>query len=61
VHVFTDYVFGGDKGSPYQTTDDYYPQGVYGNNKAEGEKAILALYSNNSCIIRTSWVSLMIK
>jgi dTDP-4-dehydrorhamnose reductase len=36
VHVSTDYVFGGDKGSPYKVDDSYDPQGVYGASKAAG-------------------------
>jgi dTDP-4-dehydrorhamnose reductase len=55
-HISTDYVFGGDKGSPYLPEDEYNPQSVYGESKMEGEKEILAIYPDNSCIIRTSWV-----
>jgi dTDP-4-dehydrorhamnose reductase len=56
VHVSTDYVFGGDKGSPYKVDDSYNPQGVYGASKAAGEKALLNIYPQASCILRTSWV-----
>jgi dTDP-4-dehydrorhamnose reductase len=56
VHVSTDYVFGGDKGSPYQIHDSYNPQGIYGASKAAGEKALLDIYPQASCILRTSWV-----
>jgi dTDP-4-dehydrorhamnose reductase len=56
VHVSTDYVFGGDKGAPYQVDDRYDPQGAYGASKAAGEKALLDIYSQASCILRTSWV-----
>jgi dTDP-4-dehydrorhamnose reductase len=56
VHVSTDYVFGGDKGSPYQVDDNYHPQGVYGASKAAGEKSLLDIYPQASCILRTSWV-----
>ncbi|MFQ3192905.1 MAG: dTDP-4-dehydrorhamnose reductase [Paraglaciecola sp.] len=56
VHVSTDYVFGGDKGSPYKFDDSYHPQGVYGASKAAGEKALLDIYPQASCILRTSWV-----
>jgi dTDP-4-dehydrorhamnose reductase len=56
VHVSTDYVFGGDKGSPYQIDDSYNPQGIYGASKAAGEKALLDIYPQASCILRTSWV-----
>jgi dTDP-4-dehydrorhamnose reductase len=56
VHVSTDYVFGGDKGSPYQVDDSYDPQGVYGASKAAGEKSLLDIYPQASCILRTSWV-----
>ncbi|GAB5380448.1 MAG: dTDP-4-dehydrorhamnose reductase [Aliiglaciecola sp.] len=56
VHVSTDYVFSGDKGSPYLVSDQHRPLGVYGKTKSHGEKAILDVYPTNSCIIRTSWV-----
>lgn len=55
-HISTDYVFGGDKGSPYLPDDEYDPKSVYGASKMEGEKHIRAIYPENSCIIRTSWV-----
>lgn len=56
VHISTDYVFAGDKGSPYLVNDHHAPLGVYGASKAAGEKAILINNPDNSCIIRTSWV-----
>ena len=56
VHVSTDYVFNGHKGSPYNTDDTIEPQGVYGKTKADGEKALLDLLPNASCLIRTAWV-----
>ena len=56
MHVSTDYVFNGHKGSPYLTDDAIEPQGVYGKTKADGEKALLDLLPNSSCLIRTAWV-----
>lgn len=55
IHVSTDYVFSGDKGTPYVETDAVSPETVYGSTKAEGEK--LALAANpKTLIFRTSWV-----
>ena len=56
VHVSTDYVFNGHKGSPYLTDDPIEPQGAYGRSKAEGEKALLDIIPEASCLIRTAWV-----
>jgi dTDP-4-dehydrorhamnose reductase len=56
IHISTDFVFHGDKGSPYLSSDDTNPLGVYGASKAEGEKLITEIYPENSAIIRTSWV-----
>ena len=56
VHVSTDYVFNGHKGSPYLTDDSIEPQGAYGKSKAEGEKALLEILPQASCLIRTAWV-----
>lgn len=56
VHVSTDYVFNGHKGLPYLPNDPIEPQGVYGKTKADGEKALLELLPNASCLIRTAWV-----
>ena len=37
VHYSTDYVFSGEKGSPYSETDTPAPQSVYGVSKLAGE------------------------
>ncbi|NMH60203.1 dTDP-4-dehydrorhamnose reductase [Alteromonas ponticola] len=56
VHISTDYVFNGQKGSPYSVDDPIEPQGVYGESKAEGEKALKSILPDDSCLIRTAWV-----
>ena len=56
VHVSTDYVFAGDKGSPYLPTDLVAPNGVYGASKAAGEHELLQTHAQGSCVLRTSWV-----
>lgn len=55
VHFSTDYVFDGEKPSPYVETDPASPLNVYGQSKLEGEQAI----ASSGCryfIFRTSWV-----
>ena len=55
VHISTDYVFDGTKGSPYTTKDTPNPINVYGASKLAGEKAIAAV-GGDYCIVRTSWL-----
>jgi len=55
IHVSTDYVFDGNKLTPYQEDDPPAPLGIYGRSKRDGEIAVLTAYSS-SVILRTSWV-----
>lgn len=55
IHISTDYVFDGTKGSPYTITDIPNPINVYGASKYAGEKAIAAV-GGDYCIVRTSWL-----
>ena len=52
VQLSTDYVFDGEKKSPYVETDLTNPISVYGDSKLLGEQ----LAGPNALIIRTSWV-----
>jgi dTDP-4-dehydrorhamnose reductase len=40
VHISTDYVFDGEKGSPYVETDAPNPQSVYARSKLAGEQLV---------------------
>ena len=55
LHISTDYVFDGTKGSAYTTEDTPNPINVYGASKLAGEQAI-AEVGGDYCIVRTSWL-----
>jgi dTDP-4-dehydrorhamnose reductase len=53
IHVSTDYVFDGAKGSPYDESDAPRPLNVYGNTKLAGEHFIRST-SDKHFVVRTS-------
>jgi dTDP-4-dehydrorhamnose reductase len=55
IHISTDFVFDGEKSTPYTETDSTNPQGVYGTTKREGELEIIGSLQSYF-IIRTSWL-----
>jgi len=55
IHYSTDYVFDGEKMSPYREEDETNPLSIYGKTKLQGEEAI----KKSKCkyiIFRTSWL-----
>jgi dTDP-4-dehydrorhamnose reductase len=55
VHVSTDYVFDGQKKTPYLETDPVRPLSVYGRSKTAGELAVRERLPEH-IILRTSWL-----
>src|SRR5205085_5984103 len=55
IHLSTDYVFSGDKASPYIESDEVGPLGVYGRTKLAGEEAARSEHPS-PIILRTAWV-----
>ena len=53
--VSTDYVFDGEKATPYEVDDARGPRSVYGRSKAEAEVELLRILPE-VCIVRTSWL-----
>lgn len=55
LHLSTDFVFSGDKVSPYSEEDPPAPCNVYGHSKWAGEQAVQAA-NPEAVIVRLSWV-----
>jgi dTDP-4-dehydrorhamnose reductase len=55
IHFSTDYVFDGEKRSPYTEEDQANPISLYGESKLAGEKNVLAA-GNGHLVVRVSWV-----
>ena len=55
VHVSTDYVFDGRKGSAYNELDRADPLSVYGRSKYEGELQVQSAHPS-PCVLRTAWL-----
>jgi len=55
IHFSTDYVFDGEKRTPYTEEDQANPISLYGESKLAGEKNVLAA-ENGHLVVRVSWV-----
>ncbi|MEF2231971.1 MAG: dTDP-4-dehydrorhamnose reductase [Pseudodesulfovibrio sp.] len=56
IHYSTDFVFRGNKRTPYSVYDETGAFSVYGISKTEGERGLLDLGYDRTLIIRTSWL-----
>ncbi len=54
VNVSTDFVFDGDKRTPYEVSDAPHPLSAYGRSKLLGE--IGAAHARKHLVVRTSWL-----
>jgi len=55
VHISSDYVFDGRKGSPYSELDRADPLSAYGRSKYEGELQVQSAHPS-ACVLRTAWL-----
>lgn len=55
VHISTDYVFDGEKRSPYTEEDEPRPISQYGASKLSGERCLHAV-ADRHLVVRVSWV-----
>lgn len=54
IHVSTDFVFDGEKRTPYEVNDRTAPLSAYGRSKLLGE--IAAAHARKHLIVRTAWL-----
>jgi len=56
IHVSSDYVFDGTKGSPYVESDAVGPLSSYGRSKLAGEREVATEAPERHTIVRSSWL-----
>ncbi|MCL1057914.1 dTDP-4-dehydrorhamnose reductase [Shewanella gelidimarina] len=56
IHISTDFVFSGDRGSAYDEQVSPSPISVYGKSKLAGENTVLQILGHQAYIIRTAWL-----
>ena len=56
IYFSTDYVFAGQKSSPYEIDDLPSPLNEYGKSKLDGERAVKSILGERYLILRISWV-----
>ena len=56
IQISTDFIFDGEKSSPYLPEDIPNPLCVYGASKLQGEQKVIEASSNEALILRTGWV-----
>jgi dTDP-4-dehydrorhamnose reductase len=55
VHISSDFVFDGRKGTPYVEDDEPNPMNVYGRSKLDGERRVLESGAA-AIVLRTAWL-----
>jgi dTDP-4-dehydrorhamnose reductase len=55
IHMSTDYVFDGEKDTPYLPGDNTGPVNIYGASKLEGERQVRKK-NKDHLVVRTSWL-----
>lgn len=55
VYISTDYIFDGEKNTPYRETDPPNPLNIYGESKLMGERYVEELL-DDYLIVRTQWL-----
>ncbi|ANV85494.1 dTDP-4-dehydrorhamnose reductase [Picosynechococcus sp. PCC 7003] len=56
LHISTDFVFDGQRSTPYPPTAPPNPLNVYGESKLMGEQMVQTCLGDASLIVRTAWV-----
>ncbi|MCI0400319.1 MAG: dTDP-4-dehydrorhamnose reductase [Gammaproteobacteria bacterium] len=56
IHVSTDFVFDGNKSTPYKPGDPEQPLNVYGASKLAGDQQVLRFRTEGTVVLRTAWV-----
>ena len=56
IHVSSDYVFDGERRTPYVESDVPGPRSQYGRGKLAGERAVASAAPESHTIVRSSWL-----
>ncbi len=56
IHISSDYVFDGNKRSPYVESDAVGPMSAYGRSKLDGERQVASEAPGRHTIVRSSWL-----